>query len=193
METCLGNPQDWHCRVGEAMSPPSGCPHCLTEWMINLSSFPGNKETDTEIWEAASCSLLFCPLYYRDLYPTVQSTLCLYSVWQNRQDSLTASTKTRKLMTKVVHPWSYSHTRGHGKEAIQVHLGTGHISYTYGFLMSQGVKPYCDDCLFQLTLQHLLVECPSKEPVSHGGVLHSPWCQWIDSLRNKVIRYLQER
>ena len=46
-------------------------------------------------------------------------------------------------------------------EVILCRLRIGHTRLTHGFLMSRDNPPFCDDCLVQLTVRHIMVECPS--------------------------------
>ena len=61
----------------------------------------------------------------------------------------------------AITPRCYAHVRGRCRGTALARLRTGHTRITYGFFMSRGVEPYCDDCLVSLTVRHLLVECPS--------------------------------
>ena len=40
-------------------------------------------------------------------------------------------------------------------------LRIGHTRLTHGYLMSADPQTFCMDCLVPLTVEHLLVECPS--------------------------------
>ena len=63
-------------------------------------------------------------------------------------------------ITKSVRPWKhYPMTRK--KEVILSRLRIGHTRLTHGFLMCGEPQPFCEDCLVPLTVQHLLIECPS--------------------------------
>ncbi len=56
--------------------------------------------------------------------------------------------------------WSYQGLSRRWETAL-VRLRIGHTRLTHGFLMEGAYPPHCDDCLIPLTVQHLLLECPS--------------------------------
>ena len=118
-----------------------------------------NEEADELAKTGASRQVTVCPVPHRDLFSTIRATV--HVIWQERWNANIATFKMGAITARAVSPWSYVHVRGRCRETALARLRTGHTRLTYGFLMSRGVEPYCDDCLVPLTVQHLLVECPS--------------------------------
>lgn len=128
-------------------------------WVPAHVSVPGNEKADAVARAVASRPPRPCPLPCRNLYPTVRSAL--HNAWQRRWEDMPTPIKMKEITARAVRPWSYSHVKNRKIQTTLVRLRIGHTRYTHGFLMSQGVQPYCDDSLVPLTVRHLLVECPS--------------------------------
>ena len=47
------------------------------------------------------------------------------------------------------------------EETALARLRIGHCRLTHGYLMERGPRPYCTDCIVPLTVEHILIECPS--------------------------------
>ena len=78
--------------------------------------------------------------------------------WQ--QESL--ENKLRKI-TESTRPLPNSCCSNREWERGLVRLRIGHCLLTHGHLMARGRPPECGDCEQQLTIEHILTECPNFE------------------------------
>ncbi|MPC66480.1 hypothetical protein E2C01_060628 [Portunus trituberculatus] len=66
-----------------------------------------------------------------------------------------------EITTSPLPHWTYSHVRDRRAQTLLARLRIGHTYFTERYLLTRDPQPYFDDCLVPLTVQHLLVECPS--------------------------------
>ena len=128
-------------------------------WIPAHVSVKGNEEADELAKTGASRQVTACPVQHRDLFPIIRAAV--HVVWQERWNANRATSKMGAITARAMSPWSYAHVQDRCRETALARLRTGHTRLTHGFLMSQGVEPYCNACLVSLTVRHLLVECPS--------------------------------
>ena len=61
----------------------------------------------------------------------------------------------------TISPYVNSYFTNRHWERTLCRLRIGHTNLTHSFLMDRSPLPYCQDCLVPLTVNHLLVECPT--------------------------------
>ena len=78
--------------------------------------------------------------------------------WQECWDSVGAN-KLRAICTAL---GSFQYVGLQRKwETTLCRLRIGHTRFSHEFLLDRSPPPFCEDCLVPLTVQHILVECPS--------------------------------
>ena len=84
--------------------------------------------------------------------------------WQVHWSNLNNNFKLKSIRPSV-HPWPYSRM-DRRSEIVLTRLRIGHTRYTHGYLMVSGVGrqvPRCSTCHVDLTVVHILVQCPNFE------------------------------
>ena len=73
--------------------------------------------------------------------------------------------RNNKLKELLEFPNKLKHTSQANREwDIKVtRIRIGHTHLTHSFLMENGARPYCEDCIVPLTVKHFIAECPSHE------------------------------
>ena len=81
--------------------------------------------------------------------------------WQKRWMSplLVNNRKYRKIRPSVAH-WSSPFHGNRRSEKILTRLRIGHTRVTHSFLLEGSSPPECEHCHVQLTVEHILVDCP---------------------------------
>ena len=95
------------------------------------------------------------PVPLRDLHPCIKEYVI--DLWQRKWDEL-PSTKLHPIKSSVL-PWPRS-IRSRRMEAILCRLRVGHTRLTHGYLMDGQPPPLCAPCNVQLSILHILTECP---------------------------------
>ncbi|MPC43272.1 hypothetical protein E2C01_036915 [Portunus trituberculatus] len=72
-----------------------------------------------------------------------------------------------EITISVRHYLTYILIRDRRTQIVLARLRIGHTYLTQRYLLTRDPQPYCDDCLVSLTIQHLLVECPSLIDLWH--------------------------
>ena len=145
---------DWLIRLSSRHKTVQFC------WVPSHVGILGNEEADQAARSAAAAGADFISLRglpYRDYYPIIRSVLI--SGWQRSWDE-TVNNKLRAIKTTVL-PWQSSSHRNRRCEIAIARLRIGHTRLTHGHLMEGLPLRYCEDCIVPLTVQHVLVECPT--------------------------------
>lgn len=137
-------------------------------------------------WSGQSCRTSFCSSLRHPLQRHVWSV----RPFARRDEKLSWPSRW-EVTTTAVCPWSYSHVRGRRREIALASLQTGHTRFTHSYLMSQGVQPYCDDCVVVLIVRHLMAECPSLGNLRErflSRCLHGGWRSFLAPSDTRSIR-----
>lgn len=131
---------------------------CWTPSHINIT---GNERADHEAGLAATSDdeITFTHIPFRDYYCLIRKSLRIK--WQEQWDQVTFN-KLRTVKDNVK-LWPSSSVPNRKYEVILTRLRIGHTLLTHGHLMEGRPRSFCDDCLVPLTIEHILVECPSYQ------------------------------
>ena len=83
--------------------------------------------------------------------------------WQGRWSGLTNNAKLKSIHPSV-DKWSVCNPPNRRDSVILTRLRIGHTHATHGYLLKSGEErqiPLCDSCHMDLTVRHVLIECPT--------------------------------
>lgn len=128
-------------------------------WVPAHVGIPGNERADLAAKAIISDTEVVRPqtLPHKDYYPEFH--VGLRRRWQDFW-SLSHSVKLRAVKDSIS-PWHTSCRRDRRQETALTRLRIGHTRLTHGHLLTGTPPPYCDDCVVPLTVEHILVECPT--------------------------------
>ncbi len=60
----------------------------------------------------------------------------------------------------TTHPWSTCYQINRQEETALCKLRIGHSKLTHAYLLEKSPPPHCTSCSVQITIQHILINCP---------------------------------
>ena len=136
----------------------SRCKSVSICWVPSHIGILGNEMTDQEANMAAKeAAVSVNELPHKDYYPTVRKQIMdRWQVqWTNTQHNKLRNVKD------TIGVWRSTSNKNRKWEVALTRLCIGHTRATHGYLMERGHHPFCEDCLVPLTVNHVLIECPS--------------------------------
>ena len=128
-------------------------------WIPAHVGVQGNEEADKAAKEASSLVINNDNLPINDWLITIKPR-----IMQKWQEAWISDQNINKLkeIKETVYPWSSSLQKFRHQETILTRLRIGHSRLTHGHLMStpHGNRPICSTCNTQITIKHILTECP---------------------------------
>ena len=130
-------------------------------WVPAHVGIRGNEDVDAAAKEAAELpSISRIPVPHKDLKGPIHDLV--YRDWQDRW-SFQIGNKLRAIRPSIK-PWSYIGNESRKSDIILTRLRIGHSHLTHSFLLRTGIDreiPLCEPCRCELTISHILVECPT--------------------------------
>ena len=143
--------QEWYHLVTVAQKQVQFC------WVPSHVGVRGNEIADEKAKAAVhNRNISNKTLPYTDYYPAID--LKLRNHWQNEWRN---ENRNKLLQIKsTVAKWSSSVNKNRQWEVVLTRLRVGHTRLTHGYLMEGKPAPLCNHCNIQLTVQHILINCP---------------------------------
>ena len=127
-------------------------------WVPAHVGVPGNERADAaaKIMAEQGNPNQDSPLPHKDYYPVFNTAVreAWQVDWRRRIGNKLLAIKN------TVTPWNTSNRKVRREEVILARLRIGHIRATHEFLLKGEEPPICQTCNEQLTVHHILTECP---------------------------------
>ena len=127
-------------------------------WIPSHVGIAGNEAADAAARRAAKqpCLRRF-PLPAEDLFPVALRSLA--NRWQGAWSRSHSHSKLFEIKPKLA-PWPSSFRKNRQEEVMLCRLRTGHTYASHGYLLSGAGRPAYSRCGCQLSVKHVLIECP---------------------------------
>ena len=136
-------------------------------WIPSHVGIQGNETADTKAKEAAiEERYMDRPLPFKDFYPKINNSVAM--LWQ--QSWHLSGTKLREIKDNI-RQWETSLHKNRKLERTLARLRIGHTRLTHRYLLEGDVPPLCEECYVQLTVKHIMTECPEfrEQRITHFG------------------------
>ena len=132
-------------------------------WVPAHVGIRGNELADIEAKSAIASTTIDLPsIPHLDLYRSIKSYI--WQKWQGRWSSpLLTNNKKYKSIRPNVFLWPSVFHPHRRTEVILCRLRIGHTYATHKFLLQGSIAPECAHCDCQLSVEHILVQCPFYE------------------------------
>ena len=164
-------------------------------WVPAHVGVKGNEDVDSAAKEAVGLPYISrINIPHRDLKESIHSMVS--KEWQYNW-SLQLGNKLRAVRPSI-HPWSYSCNPNRKADIILTRLRIGHSHLTHNFLLRSGIDrvvPQCEVCHCEMTVSHILADCPSFNNERtlcflNGKSLREILCN--DDFNERIIKFLKK-
>lgn len=139
-------------------------------WVPSHVGIPGNEEADCAACSASEKEVEMHKIPYRDYHTSLMH--CIRAKWQKEWNN---EIHNKLHMVKpVLSEWESARHRERFYEVVLCRLRIGHTRLTHGHLLRGDEAPVCEHCDSQLSILHILVECPAydRERYKHFALLY---------------------
>ena len=160
-------------------------------WVPAHVGLDGNEAADRAAKEAIDMERGDVIPPTTDYYPILKENQI--KRWQNRWNMEPPGNKLRNVKVDV-RPWKPM-KMDRTTEVIMARLRLGHTRITHCHLMVKpnGPEPMCTSCQTHLTIQHMLVDCPSVAPHRRATIGVGPLSRILgpEAQIGRLIRFLK--
>ena len=129
-------------------------------WVPSHVGLASNSAADTAAKAAVLLPISNVTLPYSDYFPLIRTRVL--NQWQSSW-SLESENKLHAIEPTVNITKSY---RLPSRDEIIIHrLRIGHTFLTHGYLLKRDSPPQCGACQTQLTVEHVLLHCPTRNAI----------------------------
>ena len=132
--------------------------HVTLAWIPGHKGIEGNELVDKIAKEAALIRPIpNIPVSSTDFKATINNHL--HSMWSIDWNNTSMENKLRSIKHST-DPWSTSYQTNRQEETALCKLRIGHSKLTHAYLLEKSPPPHCASCSVQITIQHILTNCP---------------------------------
>jgi len=129
-------------------------------WVPAHVGVTGNELADSAARRVSTSNseIYNASLPHRDYYAAIRKSCRQH--WAASWTDTNEANKLRSIKDSVT-PWRSSYQANRRIEIMLARLRIGHTRLTHKYLMERGEPPQCETCQTQLTVRHILAECPT--------------------------------
>lgn len=131
----------------------------IIAWIPGHCNIAGNEFADAQAKRAIrENNAIEFDMAPSDYYPTLRLAVSrlFNKTWQQYNPNTTL-----KMIKDEAGPWESSRRSNRREEVVLCRMRIGHTRFTHGYLLDRDEQPECDRCGCPLTVNHILVECPT--------------------------------
>lgn len=133
-------------------------------WVPSHIGISGNEMADKSA-DIATKTILhptITDIPAKDINKSIRNKINM--TWQSYWDSVPPSNKLKKIK-RCTKKWHYLHNLNRRQEVTLTRVRIGHSSLTHTFLISKDAPPICNKCQEDLTIQHIILDCPDLQNI----------------------------
>ena len=130
-------------------------------WVPSHCGIQGNELVDFYAKQSLSLvTITDIPINMDSVKTAIRQTLAFHWQTQWQADTTVTQLRTIKLTTKS---WGSSSRKNRQEEKMLCRLRIGHTFITHSHCFKQITRPQCDTCDEDITVSHLLIDCPKYQ------------------------------
>ena len=131
------------------------------------------------------------PVMSRDLHPSIKKGVM--DKWQRHWSDVQEipSNKLREIKPEIGH-WSSGCSLSRYTETRVARLRIGHTYTTHAYLLNGDPRPECESCNCNLTVRHILDECPEYALARREAGITFPGCLGRDLVCDQIMSFLRQ-
>ena len=164
---------------------------CLC-WVPAHVGIIGNELADQTAKEASQLPIVTeLPVMSRDLHPSIKKGVM--DKWQRHWSDVQEipSNKLREIKPEIGY-WSSGCSLSRYTETRVARLRIGHTYRTHAYLLNGDPRPECESCNCNLTVRHILDECPEYALARREAGITFPGCLGRDLVCDQIMSFLRQ-
>ena len=157
-------------------------------WIPSHIGIDGNEEADRHAKEATLQDIRPMKVPYKDYIPEAKAYI--KDRWQRTWNGVT---DILTIITPTIGKRQANTSLSRREEIVVYRIRIGHTRLTHSYLMSKEDPPECVHCNVQLSITHILLECPSLTTIREKYITGETMQEIFEKNRDRnIIDYLKE-